>query len=100
MRAELDGRVGPAAPLGERVAALAEVQDGLGYLCEARLGDDGTLVMREHNCAILQVARGTGAACDAELQLFREVLGADVVRETHIASGDRCCSYRISERPS
>ena len=23
----------------------------------------------------------------------------DVVRETHIASGDRCCSYRIEERP-
>jgi predicted ArsR family transcriptional regulator len=100
MRAELDVRVGLAASLGDRVTALAELQDGLGYLCEARLGDDGALVMREHNCAILKVARGTRAACDAELQLFSEVLGADVVRETHIASGDRCCSYRISERPS
>jgi predicted ArsR family transcriptional regulator len=29
--------------------------------------------------------------------MFREILGADVVRETHIASGDRCCTYRIIE---
>jgi predicted ArsR family transcriptional regulator len=100
MRGELERRVGPDAPLADRVAALAELQDGLGYLSEARLGDDGALVMREHNCAILHVARGTRAACDAELHLFREVLGADVVRETHIASGDRCCSYRVTERPS
>ena len=28
--------------------------------------------------------------------LFRDVLGADVVRETHIVWGDRCCSYRIT----
>jgi len=43
------------------------------------------------------VASGQRSACDAELDLFRDVLGVDVVRETHIASGDRCCSYRISE---
>ena len=35
------------------------------------------------------------AACRAELDLFREVLGAEVVRERHIAAGDRCCEYRV-----
>ena len=100
MRTELDARVGAEAPLDDRVLALAELQDGLGYLCEARLDAEGGTVLREHNCAILHVARGTAAACDAELELFREVLGADVVRETHIASGDRCCQYRITPRPS
>jgi predicted ArsR family transcriptional regulator len=65
VQSELEGRVGSDAPLGERVAALAEVQDGLGYLSEARLLDDGTLVLREHNCAILQVARGTQATAAA-----------------------------------
>jgi predicted ArsR family transcriptional regulator len=49
----------------------------------------------EHNCAVLHIARGNGAACRAELDLFREVLGADVVRERHIAEGDRCCEYRV-----
>ena len=33
--------------------------------------------------------------CEAELALFQELLGADVARESHIASGDRCCTYRI-----
>lgn len=100
IRRELDERVGPKAPFLDRVRALAVLQDEQGYLADAVVGDDGTLLLREHNCAILEVARGERAACDAELDLFREVLGADVVRETHIASGDRCCSYRIAARPS
>ena len=95
VRRELDDRIGAAAPLAERVRALAVIQDEQGYLADALLGTDGTIRLREHNCAILDVARGESAACEAELEMFREVLGADVVRETHIASGDRCCTYRI-----
>jgi len=95
VRREIDDRVGTAAPLSERVRALAVIQDEQGYLADAILGQDGTIRLREHNCAILDVARGQTAACAAELELFREVLGAEVVRETHIASGDRCCTYRI-----
>jgi len=95
VRRELDDRIGAAAPMAERVRALAVIQDEQGYLADALLGTDGTIRLREHNCAILDVARGESAACEAELEMFREVLGADVVRETHIASGDRCCTYRI-----
>ena len=97
VRRELDDRVGPEAPLMDRVRALAVLQDEQGYLADATLEPDGTIKLREHNCAILDVARGERSACDAELQLFRDVLGVDVVRDTHIASGDRCCSYRIAE---
>jgi len=96
VRRQLDDRVGADAPLVERVRALAVIQDELGYLADAVIEPDGTIKLREHNCAILDVARGQRSACDAELDLFREVLGADVVRETHIASGDRCCSYRVT----
>jgi predicted ArsR family transcriptional regulator len=98
VRRELDGLVGPDAPLTERARALAVLQDEQGYLADAVIESDGTIRLREHNCAILDVAKGQHAACDAEIELFREVLGADVVRDTHIASGDRCCSYRIAER--
>ena len=98
VRRDLDERVGADAPLVDRVRALAVLQDEQGYLADAVLEPDGTIRLREHNCAILEVARGETAACQAELELFREVLGADVVRETHIASGDRCCSYRVLER--
>ncbi|HEY8801061.1 MAG TPA: winged helix-turn-helix transcriptional regulator [Candidatus Limnocylindrales bacterium] len=97
VRRELHDRVGAKASLAERVRELAVLQDEQGYLANAVIGSDGTIRLLEHNCAILDVARGARAACDAELDLFREVLGADVVRETHIASGDRCCSYRIVE---
>ena len=97
MRRELDDRVGLDAPLVDRVRALAVIQDELGYLADSTVEADGTIRLREHNCAILQVAAGQHSACDAELDLFREVLGAEVVRETHIASGDRCCSYRITD---
>jgi predicted ArsR family transcriptional regulator len=100
VRQQLDDRVGPGAPFIARVRELAVIQDELGYLADAEVDPDGTIRLREHNCAILDVARGQRSACDAELDLFREVLGADVVRETHIASGDRCCSYRIVERTS
>src|SRR5215211_4504078 len=96
VRNELAERVGPTATLADRVGALAVLQDEQGYLSDAERLPDGSFRLREHNCAIYEVARGERAACDAELQLFRDVLGADVVRETHIASGDRCCTYRIS----
>jgi predicted ArsR family transcriptional regulator len=98
VRRELDDRVGPDASLIDRVRALAVLQDEQGYLADAIIEPEGTIRLREHNCAILDVARGQRSACDAELDLFREVLGADVVRDTHIASGDRCCSYRVIEQ--
>jgi predicted ArsR family transcriptional regulator len=75
------------------------IQANNGYLASAAVDADGTVRLVEHNCAIYHVAAGAPAACAAELELFAEVLGAEVVREQHIASGDRCCSYRISERP-
>ncbi|HVL53547.1 MAG TPA: helix-turn-helix domain-containing protein [Vitreimonas sp.] len=99
VRRELDDRAGPSAPLAERVRVLAMIQDEQGYLCSTEPLEDGSIRLREHNCAILDVARGARAACDAELDLFREILGVDVVRETHIAAGDRCCTYRIAGEP-
>jgi predicted ArsR family transcriptional regulator len=100
VRRELHDRVGADAPFIDRVRGLAVLQDEQGYLADATIEPDGSIVLREHNCAIFDVARGQRAACDAELDLFRDVLGADVVRETHIASGGRCCSYRIVEHPA
>jgi len=97
VRQRLADRVPDGAPLAERVRELAVIQDEQGYLTEAFIDPDGTIRLREHNCAIFHVASATSAACEAELGLFRDVLGADVVRETHIASGDRCCSYRIGD---
>jgi predicted ArsR family transcriptional regulator len=95
VRARLAERLPGDAPLTDRARELAVIQDEQGYLAEVRIGTDGVIRLIERNCAIHHIATGHAAACQAELELFREVLGADVERETHIAAGDRCCSYRI-----
>lgn len=98
VRDDLADRLTEDAPLLDRVRGLAVIQARHGYLADTTVSPDGTIRLQEHNCAIYHVAAGSPAACQAELELFTEILGADVVREQHIASGDRCCSYRISER--
>jgi predicted ArsR family transcriptional regulator len=82
------------APLQERVRELAVIQDEQGYLCECAATAEA-IQMRQANCAIFDVATRHPQACESELELYREVLEADVVREAHIASGDRMCTYRI-----
>ena len=99
VRDDMAERIGPKASLLDRVRELAVIQAANGYLADAGVDPDGAVRLEEHNCAIYHVATHSPAACQAELELFRELLGADVEREQHIASGDRCCSYRITERP-
>jgi len=82
-----------SAPLVERARELAVIQSEQGYVCELR--EAGDLRLIEHNCPIHQVATDVPAACEAEVRLFSDVLGVEVVRERHIASGERCCEYRL-----
>jgi len=86
------------APLVERARELAVIQSEQGYVCE--LLEDGGLRLVEHNCPIHQVATEAPAACEAEVRLFSEALGVEVVRERHIAAGARSCDYRLVEAPS
>jgi predicted ArsR family transcriptional regulator len=95
IRQRMADRLDPGARLVDRARELAVIQDEQGYLAEALISPDGVIRLVERNCAIHRVAADNGAACQAELDLFREILGPDVVRETHIAAGDRCCTYRI-----
>jgi predicted ArsR family transcriptional regulator len=99
MRQRLAERLTPGAPLADRVRELATIQDELGYLAQIEVTGDGSIRLVEHNCAIFQVASESERACQAELELFGDVLGADVVRVSHIAAGDRCCTYRVVPRP-
>jgi DeoR family transcriptional regulator, suf operon transcriptional repressor len=94
LRTSLAAAVAPGAPVVDRVRELARLQDDLGYLAEVREDPDGIRLV-QHNCAVHDVARQNPAACRSELELFRDLLGTDVVRECHIAGGDRCCSYLV-----
>ena len=84
------------APLADRVRELARLQDGLGYLAEAEVSDDAIRLV-QHNCAVHDIAVLNGAACRAELAMFRYLLGPGVERECHIKDGDRCCTYRVPQ---
>jgi predicted ArsR family transcriptional regulator len=95
VRRRLAERLPPDAPLEARVRELAVIQDEQGYLSSAAIDPDGVIRMRQCNCAIFGIASQTASPCDAELDLYRDVLGAEVIRESHIASGDRSCTYRI-----
>jgi predicted ArsR family transcriptional regulator len=97
IQARFAEQLGPTPTLAEKVRELAVIQDESGYVCRSEIApvNGGSLELREHNCAILGAAAGHPIACRAELELFEEVLGARVVRTSHIAAGDRSCAYRI-----
>lgn len=84
--------------LAQRVSELARIQEENGYLAEWEQLDEGTFLLKEHNCTVAQVSARWPAACQYELALFQELLDADVVREEHAASGGRGCCYRITAR--
>lgn len=80
----------------ERVQALAQIRTEEGYMADWEQIDDDTFVLREHNCAICQIAEQCTQACAFELKLFQTVFGdADVRREKHMIQGDPTCTYVI-----
>lgn len=93
LRPGLEGR-----NLEARVAELARAQDEAGYMAEWDRIDEDTFRIREHNCAICRVARQFPQPCQQELQMFRNLLDADVERTHHMASGDSMCCYVIRRR--
>lgn len=85
--------------LRERVAGLAEILTDEGYLAEWEQVDEGTFRLREHNCAVREVAAEHRAACRSELTFLQAVLtDAEVTRQQHIISGDHACAYTIRRR--
>jgi predicted ArsR family transcriptional regulator len=85
-------------PLSERVAGLTAILNGEGYLAEWGQLDPETFWIREHNCAIHDIASQYSAACGSELSFIRAVLpDADVRREHHMMNGGLMCEYRIRQ---
>jgi predicted ArsR family transcriptional regulator len=93
---------GSDASLDERVAALARIRREEGYMADWERHHDGTVMLVENHCSIAKAARICPNLCSCELSLFRAVMGDDVSLERveHILSGDRCCTYRITDRDS
>ncbi|MEK3724328.1 helix-turn-helix domain-containing protein [Paenibacillus sp. FSL H8-0034] len=84
--------------LGDRVKALAEIQNANGYMVNWSADEDGTFVINEHNCPISQVANQYNHACHCELMMFETLLGADVKRTECLVKGGLKCSYSIQAK--
>ncbi len=83
--------------LAGRVEELARIQNANGYMADASIEEDGTYVITELNCPIVQVASVYKQACRCELELFRSLLQADVERTECYADGGKKCKYQIRE---
>lgn len=96
MKAQLEAyqlRLG-GKTLCERVQELARIRDEEGYM--ARFDENADdYVLIEHNCPIAVIAQEYPHVCEIELALFRQSLGAKVVREEHLMQGSHRCCYRI-----
>jgi predicted ArsR family transcriptional regulator len=84
-------------PLATRVAEVAKLQDGYGYMASVK-PDGNDLVLTELNCAICRVAKAHPELCAQELAMLSDLAGdaVTVIRERHILAGDPACVYRFS----
>lgn len=96
MTAELQASLGDAPP-EQRMQGVAQALAAEGYMPEVR-HDGGAHRLVEHNCPIQQVAERFPEVCEAEARFLTDVLGAQVTREAHIASGCGCCEYHVQMR--
>ena len=81
-----------------RLQCLAELRSEDGFMAEIRLLPDGWLLIENH-CPQSAMASACPAYCEAELELFRSVLGSrfSVQRSEHLLSNNRRCAFRIQE---
>lgn len=82
------------ATLQRRLDAVTEELSRQGFMAEWSAGE-GVLRMAEHNCAVQAVAERYPEICEEERRFLREVLGAEVDRRQHIASGCNSCEYVV-----
>ncbi len=82
--------------IDERIAALANLLDGQGYLADFEKVDDRNYRINLHSCAIWTVANHYRQACTAELDFIRDLIpDATVERVTHKTAGAHTCAYEI-----
>ncbi len=95
----LSERLRHARNLHERVVALAEGMDELGYYAVWEQCDESTYFIKQYNCAINRVAACFPIACNYEADMFQQLLDADVERASHVLAGDHVCGYIVRARP-
>ncbi|MCW9705513.1 helix-turn-helix transcriptional regulator [Fodinibius salsisoli] len=96
--AEYEEELKECDTLEGKVAKLTEIRSREGYMAEYQEKEDSFLFVENH-CPICAAAETCQQFCQAELNIFEEVLGeeVDIQREEHIIKGARRCAYRIAK---
>jgi len=90
------------ASLQNRLKKLISLRNEEGYMAEVQRQPDGSFLLIQNHCPICAAATACSKLCDAELEVFRAILGEDEVieRTEHMLAGARRCVYRIrNEEP-
>ena len=84
--------------LQQRVETLAAIRTDEGYMAEVQAQADGSFLLIEKHCPICAAAVACTGLCGKELEVFRAVLGQDVMieRMEHMVVGARRCTYRVA----
>jgi predicted ArsR family transcriptional regulator len=92
----LASAVNPAAPLAERVEALATVLAEQGYATSVRPGPGGyTVQLCQGHCPVQSIAEAAPEWCEAETRAFSRVLDVHVQRLSTLAGGAHVCTTTI-----
>ncbi|MET8688782.1 metalloregulator ArsR/SmtB family transcription factor [Streptomyces sp. NPDC004732] len=83
-----------AAPPERRTEALAKALTADGYAATARSAPVGEQLC-QHHCPVAHVAEKFPQLCEAETEMFSELLGTHVQRLATIAHGDGVCTTFI-----
>jgi predicted ArsR family transcriptional regulator len=85
------------ASLQNRLKKLISIRNDEGYMAEVQRQPDGSFLLIENHCPISAAANACSKLCDAELEVFRVILGKGVAieRTEHMMAGARRCVYRI-----
>src|SRR5579862_408357 len=94
LEAEYAGRV-RGLSLEGRAREVARLATEHGHMAEVVPAGEGAYAIRQHNCPIADVAAVTGHPCQAEQELYRRLLGANVKRDGWIPDGNPSCTYLV-----
>ena len=81
--------------LKEKVATLAKIRDDGGYMAELGPSRKGAHELLEFNCPIRAIAGKYSEACAVEVELFENLLHADVDATHRVVAGDAVCRFII-----
>lgn len=81
----------------QRAEALAAILTSRGYAASSRSVQAGGAQLCQHHCPVAHAAAEFPQLCEAETQIFADLLGTHVQRLATIARGDAVCTTHIPE---